>query len=665
MEEKASILIADDDGNVCRILTLIFGKKGYETETAETGREAIKKARERSFNAALLDIRLPDMGGIELLTTLKEMQPNMVVMMITTYASLENAVQALNEGASAYIPKPLNMDEVLATVRNALDKQRLIGEKRRAEDALRESEENYRELADSITDIFFAMDKDLRYTYWNRASEELTGIKAEDALGKSIFEIFPDREDTRRAVAVYRDVLRTRQPRSFVSEYTLHNRTYFFEINAYPTKYGLAVLTKDATERKQAENELRVRDCAIASSINAITITDLELNLTYINNSFLELWGYEGNKEVLGKPATEFWRARRSASEIIDILRDRGSWIGELVARRKDGSLFDVQVWASIVRSEAGKPICIMASFIDITERKRSEEQLQETNRLLLEANRLLQENQQELIQSEKMASIGQLSAGVAHEINNPIGFIMGNLRALKEYVETFKTLFEQYDELSASIQNRDLAIQKAVLERIERIREQEDLSYILEDIDGVLSESLEGTERIHEVVRNLGSFARADEAQVDQANINNCIESTLKVVGNELKNRCTVNKHLNPLPLIRCYPRQLNQVFMNLLVNAAHAIPERGEITITTEATDSHIVIKISDTGVGIPSEDLSQIFDPFFTTKDASKGTGLGLPISQRIIKKHGGTIKVESQVGKGTTFTIRLPVEGLPDS
>jgi signal transduction histidine kinase len=289
---------------------------------------------------------------------------------------------------------------------------------------------------------------------------------------------------------------------------------------------------------------------------------------------------------------------------------------------------------------------------------------LGEANKNLEEMNERLMANHNQLIQSEKMASIGQLAAGVAHEINNPVGFVKSNLGTLTGYVKTFKTIFEEYKGLAGAMRNGDDKVQTVILENVEKISEKEDLPYILEDIDNLLTESIEGTERVRDIVQNLKSFARVDEAQIKEADINEGIEATLKIVWNELKYKCTVRKNLEPLPLIRCYPGQLNQVFMNILVNAAQAIPEKGDITIETEATGTHIVIRISDTGVGIKTENIPKLFDPFFTTKGVGKGTGLGLSISQGIIMKHNGSIDVESEVGKGTTFTIRLPIEGVVD-
>lgn len=310
----------------------------------------------------------------------------------------------------------------------------------------------------------------------------------------------------------------------------------------------------------------------------------------------------------------------------------------ETKALRKDGSEFPIEISASIASD--GEP-CVLNAFIrDIS------------NRQMLES---------QLIQSEKLASLGQLAAGVAHEINNPVGFVKSNVGTLNEYVQIFTRLLSLYEDLSQAIQQNDQSTRDSLLNQIQKIREEEDLDDILEDVDELLTESTDGLVRVTEIVQNLKSFARLDEASVKEANINEGIEATLKVVWNELKYKSDIVTDLGDIPDIRCSPGQLNQVFMNLLVNAAQAIPERGTITVKTEATDSEILISIADTGVGIPQQELSQIFTPFYTTKPVGQGTGLGLSIIYGIIQKHNGQIAVESKVGVGTTFTIRLPLEG----
>lgn len=268
--------------------------------------------------------------------------------------------------------------------------------------------------------------------------------------------------------------------------------------------------------------------------------------------------------------------------------------------------------------------------------------------------SRKLAETQLHLIQADKMASLGQLAAGVAHEINNPVGFVASNLETLREYVETFKTLLGAYERLAAS-QGGD----QAAATEVRDLREGDEVSYMLEDIDGLLAESREGMFRVTEIVQGLKSFARLDASELESADLNAALEDTLKIVWNELKYRCEVVKVFGELPRVRCYPGQLKQVFMNLLTNAAQSIEEQGEIRIETRQVEDLVEIAITDTGRGIPEEILGRIFEPFFTTKPVGQGTGLGLAISYGIIQAHKGSIEVQSDEGRGTCFIVRLPL------
>ena len=270
-----------------------------------------------------------------------------------------------------------------------------------------------------------------------------------------------------------------------------------------------------------------------------------------------------------------------------------------------------------------------------------------------------------QLLQSEKMASIGQLAAGVAHEINNPTGFVSSNLKTLSDYQDDIVTLIEQYRRLTTDLKETMATAEYPVsiseqLERIADLEAEADIDFVLNDISDLVKESREGTDRIKKIVLDLKNFAHPGEGKPKYADINKNMESTLNLVWNELKYKAKVAKEYGDLPQVKCYPQQLNQVFMNLLVNAAQAIEKEGEIRIVTRPVNGYAEIKISDTGMGIPEEKLSMIFDPFFTTKEVGKGTGLGLNVAYNIIKKHNGTIDVESTVGKGTTFTIRIPAQ-----
>lgn len=264
-----------------------------------------------------------------------------------------------------------------------------------------------------------------------------------------------------------------------------------------------------------------------------------------------------------------------------------------------------------------------------------------------------LQASQLQMFQSEKMASIGQLAAGVAHEINNPIGFILSNLTTLAKYTERLVEYMQLQNEY---FQSPDVTDKLQVLQDK---RKQFKIDYVIKDIPNLIGESIDGAERVKIIVQNLKSFSRKDEEEWKHADINDCLESTLNVVWNELKYKATIVREYGELPALKCNPGQLNQVFMNLLVNAAHAIESMGTITIRTWHDNDFIYVSIKDSGCGISEEIKGRIFEPFFTTKDVGKGTGLGLSISYDIVKKHGGSIEVESEPGQGTTFTVILPV------
>jgi len=264
-----------------------------------------------------------------------------------------------------------------------------------------------------------------------------------------------------------------------------------------------------------------------------------------------------------------------------------------------------------------------------------------------------LKQTQAKILHQEKMASIGQLAAGVAHEINNPMGFIASNLGSLNKYVEKIS----EYIRIAADI-IREFNEQAADA-RFGDARKRLKIDYILDDAKKLVAESLDGADRIKTIVQNLKNFSRADKAERKLASINECLDSTLTIVWNELKYKCTVKKNYADLPLVSCYPQQLNQVFMNLLVNAGQAIEQQGEIVIRTWKEEESVFVSVSDTGCGIPKEHLLKIFEPFFTTKDVGKGTGLGLSIGYEIVQRHNGEITVLSEIGKGTTFTVKIPI------
>ncbi|HSY27197.1 MAG TPA: ATP-binding protein [Burkholderiaceae bacterium] len=291
----------------------------------------------------------------------------------------------------------------------------------------------------------------------------------------------------------------------------------------------------------------------------------------------------------------------------------------------------------------------------DIGHREIVEAELIRRNAELTELNAKLSVAQEQLMQSEKLASIGQLAAGVAHEINNPIGYIFSNFNTLSIYMSDLFAMLAAYETAETEISSSN------VVSGLVAMRKKVDLEFLKEDIPVLMSESKEGIIRVRKIVQDLKDFSHVHGSQDWQwANLHQGIDSTLNIVSNEVKYKADVVKQYGDIPDIECLPSQINQVVMNIIVNAAHAIgAARGTITIRTSADTDNVLLEISDTGSGISKENLSRIFNPFFTTKPVGQGTGLGLSLSYGIIQKHQGRIDVESELGKGTCFRISLPI------
>ncbi|MBF0209388.1 MAG: response regulator [Desulfamplus sp.] len=288
------------------------------------------------------------------------------------------------------------------------------------------------------------------------------------------------------------------------------------------------------------------------------------------------------------------------------------------------------------------------------------------------------------IVQTDKMASVGLLAAGVAHEINNPLSFINSNLSALKRYMQKIDSLHKKYSDVELFLRYSGLENAPPLLEELENFKNDNKIELIMADINDLTDESLDGIERIKTIVSDLKTFSRIDETEYNLLDINKAIDTTINILWNELKYKTAIVKNYGRIPEIRCFPQKISQVFMNLLLNAAQSIKEQGEIRISTQLTTqnvsqqlsvnkteaveinehqvdqkSYIEIKMSDTGCGIPKDNLNRLFDPFFTTKPVGQGTGLGLSITYEIIKSHKGTIEISSEVGVGTEVTVMLPV------
>jgi len=315
-----------------------------------------------------------------------------------------------------------------------------------------------------------------------------------------------------------------------------------------------------------------------------------------------------------------------------------------------------------------------MGCGIDITKQKQIEKSLEETVEQhtveLKKTNKVLQQEKQELkglneqlkeaqghlVQSEKMASIGQLAAGVAHEINNPLGYIYSNLNTLKGYLTDLEQVAKLAEKMTAALpEDNELAVE------FKQLHKELDLDFLQEDLQDLVKESIEGATRAKKIVQDLRDFSRIDKQEREFFDLEEGISATLNIVNNELKYKANIIKEFAGIKPFLCVGAQLNQVFMNLLVNAAHSIEDFGKITVRTGYQgDNFVWVEVEDTGKGIPEEVKNKIFDPFFTTKPVGKGTGLGLSLSYKIIQDHKGRFEVDSVMGKGTKFRVYLPIK-----
>ncbi|WP_346355749.1 hybrid sensor histidine kinase/response regulator [Azotosporobacter soli] len=399
-----------------------------------------------------------------------------------------------------------------------------------------------------------------------------------------------------------------------------------------------------------------------------VLIIDRQGRVQYVNKCIAsfsgqtseEIIGYELNLEDLALYSETDCNALWAAVTSDQI------WRGEIQNKRGDGQTYWALSSAVPLHGAEGEISGYVVTQQDITTLKEVELQLRANNEELASALQALKQTQESLLQQEKMAALGQLAAGVAHEINTPLGFVNSNFSVLQDYFTTFTEILRAYQQLFAKLKENYPAALLEECDDVERLCQRAHVNTLMEDIDDLFKESKDGFERILSIVKALRLFSRKDDAAFSDYDLNQGIENTLIMTRNETKYSIEVKTSLVPLPLIQAIANKINQVLLNLIVNAVHAVEESerssgGCISITTWHDDSFVYCSIQDNGTGIPEQIRKAIFDPFFTTKPAGKGTGLGLSICNDIIVNlHKGIIDVDSVLGEGTTFTIQLPID-----
>ncbi len=502
-----------------------------------------------------------------------------------------------------------------------------ISERKKIERKFKENEEKFRSLFESMNEGVGLHDmvyddsgdaSDYRIIDVNPKFEKILNLNKEDVINKLASEIFET--DEAPYLNIYKKVVETGEPTQFETYFSPMDK--YFSISVFsPLRGKFATIFEDITECKNAEENLKIMDNAIASSINAIVIAGLDCNLTYVNPSFLKLFKYNNEKEVLGKPVFKFWKTKGRFIDMVDALADANGWVGELVAERKDGSLFDVQISSSMVKDEAGKPVCMMASFVDVTEQKQAEEKIRQQN-----------------IQLKKLDRIKSEFLNVtSHELRTPMSAIKG------------------YTQM--------------VLEQA--------LGEITEEQKKALNVVLRNTTRLDHLIQDILDISRLESGTMkfipEQTNLRKMIEDVYETMTSaaklkDIKIKMDVEDNLPDLIIDQ---DRIKQVIINIVNNAIKFSPDGSIINVRAKKEKDDVLFEIQDYGKGIPKDKQKKIFDTFYQVDSGMDrkfgGAGLGLAISRGIVLSHGGKIDVKSTVGNGSTFQFRLPlkpVENLED-
>ena len=536
---------------------------------------------------------------------------------------------------------------------------------------LRTSEANYRTIFDAVNDGIIVQDITSGLIVdVNAKGCELYGYTREEMRQRRLEDIVTP--------TAAEEVLRLGQ-KSIIEEpqaleqLVRHRFGYEFwvEYRFIPVRINdrecLLVMVRDIHTRKQVEMQLRKLSGAVEQSPGVVIITDTKGQIEYVNPTFYQLYHYTP-AEVLGKTPRLLKSGHQNNAlykQLWQTITAGNQWRGEFLNRRKNGETFWVLVSISPVRDHLGTVTHFVAIQEDITRPKQIEEQLKAKNDELHQTLEQLTLTQSQLVMQENLASIGQLAAGVAHEINNPLGFVSSNVETLRIYADRFREVLAEYRQIRDSLACHEDAVLRQKAQDIAGLERSKKIDVILADLDDIFNDSSEGLRRVSQIVKGLRLFSRVDQLNaLEEYDLNLGIESALLVANNEIKYHAEVEKKLSDLPHIEAIGGQINQVLLNMLINSVHAIRAKdegmGKITITTFCDQANVYCAIADNGEGMEPDIVAKIFKPFFTTKGIGLGTGLGLSISYDIIvHKHHGEIKVDTSPEKGTCFTIKLPI------
>ncbi len=632
------ILIIDDDLSTCRILELVLGKKGYEVQSVNNGNAAILLIRVQTFDIAFMDVHLPDRKGIELLSHFKKVCPQTAVIMITGDASGETAIQALNEGADAYITKPMNIDYVHHILEQTIEKQKLrednsllnrklqqeLGEKIRAEATLTNNLNFIQKLIDTFPSPIFYKDAEGCYRGCNTAFEKYAGKSREEIIGRTDQDVAPRHLKNQYLSAT--DIMNQNgnelehEASMQFADGSIHHmilkRAFYSDSGGKAA--GQFCIMVDITGRKNAEKERLRLSTAIEQASESIVITDKNSIMQYVNPAVERVTGYS-REELIGKNPSILKSGQHPESfyeEMWKTLSEGKVWTGHLVNKRKDGSLYEEDASITPMKDSSGHISNYVAVKRDVTDEVRQRRQLQV---------------------AQKMEAVGTLAGGIAHDFNNILAAIMGYSELAQEELPMGSRARSHFDEIhKASIRAKEL---------------------------------------VHQIL----TISRQDAYEKYPVQIHLIVKEVAKLIRATLPASIEIKTRVSKCKPVLAEATQIHQVLMNLCINAYHAMSDTGgtlEVSLAetrfefpimigelTLSPGEYVTITVQDSGHGIDEENIVRIFDPYFTTKPKEKGTGLGLSIVYSIVQQHGGAIRVQSKAGEGACFQIYLPVHVDP--
>ncbi|HLF92939.1 MAG TPA: PAS domain S-box protein [Planctomycetota bacterium] len=693
-EERLVVVAVDDQSEILASLRRVFRNEGFELLTTESPRQVLEWIERERVDLLLADEKMPEMRGTDLLEEVQRRSPRTVRVILTAYPGSATVGYGLSKGVEWLISKPWNDDALRLTVRQLLE-ARSVKDDPSAAPQGSSPEDHAPPLRWSDHLAIFCEETDLPIhcvtpdgiiRWASRGEFELLGYPAGEHIGRSVADVHADPVTARdlldrlsRLEEIRDHPARLRRKDGTILEVLLDagapweggrfvhtKRTFETQVRRIredleeeiqrrtrDLRQVNADLLREIAERNRAEETLRLNEVRFRLLVEgvkdyAIFMLSPEGIVVSWNVGAERIIGYTA-EEILGRPSSRLYTPEDvedgKPNRMLKMAEREGRLEDEGWRVRKDGSRWWCNAVITAVRDADGSLLGFSKVTRDLTERRKADE---ERARLGVQ-----------MLQGQKLQAIGQLSAGIAHEINNPVGYILSNLNTMGEYCGDLRRLFAKAREAAeAAGKGGDPS---GLLAEFRRLEDEVKADLLVEDLRGIVTDCTLGTERIRDIVRSLREFSHVDEGELKPSDLNKVLEDALRICWNELKYNVEVVREYGDLPKVPCFPQRLGQVFINLLVNAAQAIAGKGKVHLTTGVEGGEAVIRVRDTGCGIAPENLRRIFEPFYTTKTVGSGTGLGLHVAYKIVTAHGGKIDVTSKPGEGTEFAVRLPLSG----